>query len=96
MQKGFTGYHLNCISSSISSSLSSHELETISPATQDSSQQCNPAPIPVLQVPPNAGLGHPKSWLVQEADVDENGASEKGQGEVEECRVDDQFVHSWG
>lgn len=89
MCKSSTGYHLNCVSSSISRSLSTHELETISPATQDSSQQCNPATIPVLQVGTDAGFGHPKSWLVQEADVDENSASEEGQGEVEECRVDD-------
>ena len=88
--------YLNCISSSIPGCLSPHELEPISPSTQDASHERNPSPVPVAQIPTNRRFWDSKSWFVQEAHVDEDSAGKEGQGEVEERCVDDQVVHAWG
>ena len=95
MQNEKTGANLNSISSSISRCLAAHKLESIAPTTNNSSQHGNPAPIPVPQVPPQGRLGAPKSGLIQEAHVDDDGACEERQGEVEERCVDHQFVDTW-
>jgi hypothetical protein len=78
---------LDSVSSSIPSSLPSHELERIAKATHHACDESKIPPLPILQVGRERRPRHADHGVVEEPDVEGDADGEAGEGEVEECRV---------
>lgn len=79
--------YLDSVSSSIPSSLPSHELERIAKATHHACDESKIPPLPILQVGRERRPRHADHGVVEEPDVEGDADGEAGEGEVEECRV---------
>lgn len=87
---------LNSISSSVASSLATHELEPIAKATERAGEEGPLPAIPVVEVGPEGGLGHAGHRPVEQDHVEADVEDEAGDGEVEEGSVDHQVRHAGG
>lgn len=84
--------YLDSVSSSIPSSLPSHELERIAEATHHARDESEIPPLPVPQVGRERRPRHADHGVVEEPDVEGDADGEAGEGEVEEGRV---HHHVW-
>ena len=87
---------LNSISSSVASSLATHELEPVAEATEQAGEERPPPAVPVAEVGPEGGLGRAGDRPAEEQDVEAGVDDETGGGEVEEGGVDRQVRHAGG
>lgn len=82
--------NLNGISSSITSSLTTHELEAVAKTAKESSKKSPLPAFPVIQIGSEGWLWHAGHRTVEEQDVQPNADDETRDWEVEEGSVDHQ------